>query len=205
MATYPICIPSVPVTPLSFSLLIDSPIRCNLPFSPVSAMILPLAKVDLPYAGLIVAGLDIFMTFLTKRSFVQPPHPNRPPPQMYPVTLNLSQLALLLQNAANGQIILPPARLPNGNPTGQGLGPVGEDEPLFPDNLSVSFIVGAPFGSFDGSPDSSFNVPLFEIPGAPGNLIIALSILLAQFLIERSGVGTPGCQPTPSAKGGNSP
>jgi hypothetical protein len=153
---------------------------------------------------LIVAGLDILMTFLAKRSLIQLPSPNRVPPEMYPVTLTLDQLAQLFQNAADGKSTFPKGKstLPNGNPSGQGHGPVGEDEPLFPDNLSVAFIVGAPFGSFDGSPDSSFNVPLFEIPGVPGNLIIALATLIAQFMIELSGVGTPGCQPTSSPKGG---
>lgn len=201
MATPLYCYPPVPVmpvTPFSFSLLIDSPIRCNLPFSPVAATILPLARVKLPYAGLIVAGLDVLMTFLAKRSLIQLPSPNRIPPEMYPVTLTLAQLGDLIRNASNGQ----PINFPNGNPGGQGFGPVGGDEPLFPDNLSFSLIVGAPFGSFDGSPDTSFNVPLFEIPGVPGNLIIALSLLVAQFLIERSGVGTPGCQPTPKEGGG---
>lgn len=198
MVTSPNCFPSVPVTPFSFSILIDSPIRCNLPFSPVSAMILPLAKVEFPFAGLIVAGLDILMTFLAKRSLIQLPNPNRLPPEMYPVTLNLAQLSELVQSVYRGQITFP-----NGNPGGQGFGPVGEDEPLFPDNLSFSLIVGAPFGSFDGSPDSSFNVPLFEVPGVPGNLIIALAMIIAQFLVERSGVGAPGCQPSTPTKGGS--
>jgi hypothetical protein len=198
VATSPGCYPPALVTPFSFSILIDSPIRCNLPFSPVSAMILPLAKVDLPFAGLIVAGLDILMTFLAKRSLIQLPNPNKLPPEMYPVTISLTQLGELLQKAANGQSF----NLPNGNPGGQGLGSVGGDEPLFPDNLSFALIVGAPFGSFDGSPDSSFNVPLFEIPGVPGNLIIALVTIIAQFLIERSGIGVPGCQPASSIKGG---
>lgn len=197
MATSTNCFPLAPVTPFSFSILIDSPIRCNLPFSPVSAMILPLAKVELPFAGLIVAGLDILMTFLAKRSLIQLPNPSKLPPEMYPITLNLAQLSELLQNASRGQITFP-----NGSPGGQGLGPIGGDEPLFPDNLSFSLIVGAPFGSFDGSPDTSFNVPLFEVPGVPGNLVIAVSILIAQFLIERSGVGTPGCLPTTPTKGG---
>jgi hypothetical protein len=98
---------------------------------------------------------------------------------------------------ANGQIPLPwPAgKNNNSSPMGQGLGPVGTDQPLFPDNLSVSLTVAAPFAPFDGSPDTSFNVPLFEIPGLPGNLIIALCLLIAQFMIERAGIGTPGCQP----------
>jgi hypothetical protein len=161
-------------------------------------MILPLAKVELPFAGLIVAGLDILMTFLEKRSLVQLPNPNKPAPEMYPVTLNFAQLSELMQSAYDGKIILP-----NGNPGGQGQGPVGGDEPLFPDNLSFSLIVGAPFGSFDGSPDSSFNVPLFEIPGVPGNLIISLVTIIAQFFVERSGVGAPGCQPSSPTKGGS--
>lgn len=194
---YPFC-PSLPAAPFSFSILVDSPIRCNLPLSPVSAMIFPLAKTDLYLGGLIIAGLDILMTFLFKRSLARPSGPARQAPGLYPCTLSLSELTCLMQAAAAGQIPLPsPANGSpiNGSPTGQGLGPVGGDEPLFPDNLSVSLMVSTPFAPFDGSPDTSFNVPLFEIPGAPGNLIIALSLLFTQFLVERAGIGTPGCQP----------
>lgn len=90
--------------------------------------------------------------------------------------------------AMYGQVPIQPFDQPA---PGQGLGPVGGDEPLFPDNLSVSLIISAPFAPFDGSPDTSFNVPLFEIPGVPGNLIIALGLIIAQFFIERSGVGPP--------------
>ncbi|HVJ49768.1 hypothetical protein [Desulfitobacterium sp.] len=195
MATLPSCSPSPPVAPFSFSLLVTSPIRCNLPFSPVSAMIFPFATAELPFASLIVAGLDILMNFLTKRSLVQSPNLHHVQPDLYPVTLTLPELMNLLQSAANGALTLP-----NGSPTGQGFGPVGEDEPLFPDNLSFSLTVSAPFASFDGSPDTTFNVPLFEIPGVPGNLILALAMFLSQFLIERTGLGTPGCEPTPASQ-----
>jgi hypothetical protein len=186
----------LPTTPLSFSILVTSPIRCNLPFSPVSALILPLGKADLFFSGLIVAGLDLLTTFLLKYSLAHPPRPNRDYPNHYPPTLTRAQLSELMRAFANGQIPLPaPAgRNNNMNPLGQGLGPVGADQPLFPDNLSVSLTVTAPFAPFDGSPDTSFNVPLFEIPGVPGNLIIALSLLIIQFLIERTGAGTTGCQ-----------
>lgn len=188
--------PQLPTTPLSFSILVDSPIRCNLPFSPVSALILPLAKKNLFFSGLLVAGLDILTTFLFKCSLAHPPCPNRVHPDLYPVTLSMPQLTQLMQAVANGQIPLPsPMGRSDGFPLGQGLGPVGIDQPLFPDNLSVSLFVSAPFAPFDGSPDTSFNVPLFEIPGVPGNLIIALGLLVAQFFVERAGVGTPGCQP----------
>lgn len=179
------CSPSLPATPFSFSILVDSPIRRNLPFCPVSAMIFPLAKTDLQYASLIIAALDFFMSFLFKRSLVHPPTPERIPPEHYPLTLTMSQLSQIMNAALNGQIPLSPP-VP-----GQGFGPVGRDEPLFPDNLSVSLIISAPFAPFDGSPDTSFNVPLFEIPGVPGNLIIALGLIIAQFLIERSGIGPP--------------
>jgi len=191
--------PLPPATSFSFSLLVDSPIRCNLPFSPVAAMLFPLAKTDLYLAGLIIAGLDILMTFLFKRSVVSPPQLARPMPEHYPVTLTMEQLLGLMQAAATGQLPLPrPTTGPGPGPDGfrapgQGFGPVGFDEPLFPDNLSVSLVVSAPFAPFDGSPDTSFNVPLFEIPGVPGNLIIALGIFVAQFFAERSGVGIPGC------------
>lgn len=198
MVANPNCFPAVPVTPFSFSILVSSPIHKSIKFSPVSAMIFPLAKVQVPFAGLIVAGLDILMTFLEKRSIVQTPNPNRPPPEMFPVTLNLAQLSELIQNAARGQIVFPNTK----NDSGQGFGPVGEDEPLFPNNLSFALIVGAPFGRFDGSPDSSFNVPLFEVPGAPGNLILAAAMFISQFLIERSGNGGPGYPTKASMKGG---
>lgn len=196
--------PSLPTTPFSFSILVDSPIRCNLPFSPVSAIILPIAHTDLFFGGLIVGGLDILMTFLFKRSLVHTPLPNRPTPEHYPVTLTLEQLSQIMQAAANGRLPMPSPLGPDRNPLGQGLGPVGNDEPLFPDNLSVSLIVSSPFAPFDGSPDTSFNVPLFEIPGVPGNLIIAAALLFAQFLVERAGIGTPGCQPNGNGANGGS-
>ncbi len=182
------CIPPVPATPFSFSILVTSPIRRNLLFCPVSSMVFPLAKTKIQFAAIIVAGLDILISFLYKRSLVHPPNPSHPPPPQYPVTLTMPQLTQLIQAALNGEVPLSPPIQPT---PGQGFGPVGVDEPLFPDNLSVSLVLSAPLATFDGTPDTSFNVPLFEVPGAPGNLIIATSILIAQFLIERAGVGTP--------------
>jgi hypothetical protein len=189
--------PPLPATPLSFSILVTSPIRCNLPFSPVSALILPLAKANLFFSGLIVAGLDLLTSFLLKHSLAHPPCPNQFYPGKYSATLTRAELSQLIQAFANGQIPLPQPAGKNNNssPLGQGQGPVGNDQPLFPDNLSFSLTITAPFAPFDGSPDTSFNVPLFELPGAPGNLIIALGLLTIQFMIERTGVGTPGCQP----------
>nr|WP_052090351.1 hypothetical protein [Desulfosporosinus sp. HMP52] len=180
--------PPFPATPFSFSILVTSPIRRNLFFSPVSSMIFPLAKTKLQFAAMIVAGVDILIAFLFKRSLAHPPIPNRPPSNQYPITLTMPQLNQLIQAAIKGEIPLP---APQQSVPGQGFGPVGRDQPLFPDNLSVSLIISAPFAPFDGSPDTSFNVPLFEVPGVPGNLIIAVSLLIAQFFIERAGVGTP--------------
>ena len=137
---------------------------------------------------MIVAGLDIFIAFLFKRSLVHPPNPAQPAPDQYPVTLSMSQLTQLIQAVLNGDVPLPS---PAEAVPGQGFGPTGTDVPLFPDNLSFSLILSAPFAPFDGSPDTSFNVPLFELPGAPGNLIIAVCALIAQFFVERAGVGTP--------------
>lgn len=165
-----------------------SPIRRNLSFCPVSSIIFPLAKAKIQFASLIVAGVDILIAFLFKRSLAHPPDLSHPAPDQYPVTLTMPQLTRLIQAALAGEVPLPS---PIQTVPGQGFGPVGLDEPLFPDNLSVSLIIAAPFAPFDGSPDTSFNVPLFEVPGAPGNLIIAVSILIAQFFIERAGVGTP--------------
>lgn len=182
------CSPPLPATPFSFSILVTSPIRRNLLFSPVSALIFPLAKTNLPYAAFIVAGLDVLMAFLFKRSLAHPPTLSGTPSDLYPVTLTMPQLTQLMQATLMGQLPLP--SLSQSVP-GQGLGPVGPDQPLFPDNLSVSLTISAPFAPFDGSPDTSFSVPLFEVPGAPGNLIIALGAVIAQFFIERAGVGTP--------------
>lgn len=191
------CTPPLPATPFSFSILVDSPIRRNIKFSPVSAMIFPLASTEIHYASMIIVGLDVLMAFLFKRSLAHPPNPSRPSPDLYPVTLTLPQLTQLMNAAIKGQVPMPspvqpaqPAQPIQPTP-GQGFGPVGADEPLFPDNLSVSLVVSAPFAPFDGSPDTSFNVPLFEVPGAPGNLIIALGLIIAQFFIERTGIGTP--------------
>ncbi|KJR48127.1 hypothetical protein UF75_1480 [Desulfosporosinus sp. I2] len=182
------CAPPLPATPFSFSILVSSPIRRNLPFCPVSALILPLAKADLPFASMIVAGLDVLMAFLFKRSLAHPPNLSQTSSALYPVTLTMPQLTQLMQATLAGQVPMPS---PLQSVPGQGFGPVGPDEPLFPDNLSVSLFISAPFAPFDGSPDTSFSVPLFEIPGAPGNLIIALGSVIAQFFIERAGVGTP--------------
>jgi len=180
--------PPLPATPFSFSILVDSPIRRNLKFCPVSAMIFPLATTEISFASLLIAGLDVLMAFLFKRALAHPPNLSRTTPDLYPVTLTFSQLTQLMQASINGQVPIP---APFQAVPGQGFGPVGGDEPLFPDNLSVSLVVSAPFAPFDGSPDTSFNVPLFELPGAPGNLIIALGLIIAQFLIERAGIGTP--------------
>lgn len=189
------CAPPLPATPFAFSILVTSPIRRNLSFSPVSALIFPLAKADLPFASMIVAGLDVLMAFLFKRSLAHPPNLSQTSSALYSVTLTMPQLTQLMQATLAGQVPMPS---PLQSVPGQGFGPVGPDEPLFPDNLSVSLFISAPFAPFDGSPDTSFSVPLFEIPGTPGNLIIALGSILAQFFIERAGVGTP------NGKGGSS-
>lgn len=186
--------PPLPATSFSFSILVTSPIRRDLKFCPVSAMILPLASMDLHFASMIIVGLDMLMSFLFKRTLVQPPNlsrktPNPYSPNSYPVTLTLGQLNKIMLAADKRQVPMP--ILSDLSVPEQGSGPVGGDEPLFPDNLSVSLFVGAPFAPFDGSPDTSFNVPLFEVPGAPGNLLIILGLLIAQFFIERSGIGTP--------------
>lgn len=182
------CACPLPAAPFSFSILVSSPSRRNLRFSPVSAMIFPLASTKVHFAAMIIAGLDVLMTFLFKRALAHPPNLSRPPSEPYALTLSLQQLNQLVQATINGQIPIPPPVQPV---PGQGFGPVGPDQPLFPDNLSISLIVTAAFAPFDGSPDTSFSVPLFEIPGVPGNLVIAVGLLIAQFLIEQTGIGPP--------------
>lgn len=194
--------PPLPATPFSFSILVTSPIQRDLKFSPVSAMIFPLASIELHYASMMIVGLDILMSFLFKRALAHPPNQTSTNPTRYPVTLTLGQLNRLVQSAVSGQapIPTPTSTAPSVSPVpGQGSGPVGPDEPLFPDNLSVSLFITAPFAPFDGSPDTSFSVPLFEVPGAPGNLLIALGLMIAQFLVERAGIETPNG----SGNGGN--
>ena len=195
-----ICAPPLPATSFSFSILVTSPIRRDLKFSPVSAMILPLASIDLHFASMIIVGMDVLMSFLFKRALAHPPNLSRPTSNLYPVTLTLGQLNQLVNAAVKGQVPIPSLASSSSSSSssssattvpGQGSGPVGPDEPLFPDNLSVSLFITAPFAPFDGSPDTSFTVPLFEVPGAPGNLLIALGLIIAQFLVERAGVGTP--------------
>lgn len=183
-----VCGPLLPATPFSFSILLTSPIRRNLQFSPVSAMILPLASIDLHFASMIIVGLDMLMSFLFKRTLVHPPNLSRTTSNPNPANLTLGQLNQLVHATIKGQVPMPS---PVSPVPGQGSGPVGPDEPLFPDNLSVSLSIAAPFAPFDGSPDTSFNVPLFEVPGAPGNLLIALSLIITQFLIERAGIEIP--------------
>ena len=194
------CAPPLPATPFSFSILVTSPIRRDLRFSPVSSMIFPVASIELHFASMIIVGLDVLMSFLFKRSLAHPPNPSRTTSSPYPVALTLGQLNQLVQSALKGQVPMPSSTSSTSSTSsdssdssapGQGSGPVGGDEPLFPDNLSVSLFITAPFAPFDGSPDTSFSVPLFEVPGAPGNLLIVLSLIIAQFLVERSGIGVP--------------
>jgi len=160
-------------------------------------LIIPLAKTDFYLGGFLIAVLNALITFLFRRSgLIVPPAPGRrvPFPDHYPVTITLGQLTELLRATANGRN--PFKELPpNGNPLGQGVGPTGTDEPLFPDNLSVSLIVSSPFIRLDGSPDTSFNVPLFELPGIPGNLVLVTAMLIAQFFTERSGINSSNCEP----------
>ncbi|HHY27313.1 MAG TPA: hypothetical protein GX523_11350 [Desulfitobacterium dehalogenans] len=174
----------LPVTPLSFSLLVTSPIQRNLSFLPITASLFPLGRVRLPYAGLVVAGLDVLMNFLVKRSLVNPPSPHRASEESHTVTLTLAQLADLVQKTSRGQAIRPGDASQVSPPAAAS----GVDEPLFPDNLSFSLSISGPFGNFEGTPDSVFNVPLFEIPGVPGNLIIALITIIAQFLTEQANI-----------------
>ncbi|MFZ3131303.1 MAG: hypothetical protein WA125_09440 [Desulfosporosinus sp.] len=185
------CAPQLPATPFSFSILLTSPIRRDLQFSPVSAMILPLASIELHFASVIIVGLDMLMSFLFKRALAHPPNLSRTTSSYYPETLTLGQLNQLVHATIKGQVPMPSPVSSVSPVPGQGSGPVGGDEPLFPDNLSVSIFVSAPFAPFDGSPDTSFTVPLFEVPGAPGNLLIALGLIITQFLVERAGIGTP--------------
>ncbi|HZK84003.1 MAG TPA: hypothetical protein VFC58_04845 [Desulfosporosinus sp.] len=181
------CSPQLPATPFSFSILVTSPIRRDLKFCPVSAMIFPLASVDVKFASMIIVGMDVLMSFLFKRSLAHPPDLSRKTSNLAPMTLSLGQLNQLVNATIKGQVPMP---APASFAPGQGSGPVGFDEPLFPDNLSVSLFITAPFAPFDGSPDTSFSVPLFEVPGAPGNLLISVGLLIAQFFVERTGVGT---------------
>jgi len=185
------CAPQMPASPFTFSIIVTSPIRRDLKLSPVGAMIFPLASIKLHFASMIIVGLDVLMAFLFKRSLAHPPNPSSAASSLNPVTLSLEQLNQLVQSAINGQIPMPSPISSIPSVPGQGTGPVGPDQPLFPDNLSVSLFIAAPFAPFDGSPDTSFTVPLFEVPGSPGNLVIALGLMIAQFFVERAGVGTP--------------
>lgn len=187
IANEPIC--PLPVAPLSLSLLVTSPIQRNVPFAPITAVLFPLARVELPYAGLVVAGLDILMNFLVKRSLVAaPPPPPRTPSGSYTVTLTLDQLAELIQRTSQGQAIRPGGASQTAPPSAAFWG----DEPLFPDHLSFSLSISGPFGTFEGTPDSVFNVPLFQLPGVPGNLIVSVITIIAQFLTEQANINNNG-------------
>lgn len=193
--------PPLPKAPFTFSILVTSPIRCNLPFSPVSALILPLASVDMRFGVILVAGIDIFLEFLFKKSLIRPPTLTTAPLDGKSVTLTFDQLSDLMQAASEGKLPLPGLPRPSIQRPGQGQGPVGQDQPLFPDNLSINLSLSSAFALFDGSPDTSFNVPLFEVPGVPGDLIIALGIFIAQFYVERTGIRVPNHQvPIPKTK-----
>ncbi len=169
--------------PLSLSLLIDSPIRTDLPLSPVGAFLVPLVSSNIFLGSLVVSGLNLFIQFLFKCQLVRPPFYPPRQPDLARITLTLPQLTQLIAAFSKGQPVEPYLKRP-----GDDTGPFGGDEPLFPDNLSVSLILAAPFADFDGSPDTNFNVPLFEVPGLQGGLVIALLILIARFIVELGGL-----------------
>ncbi|HWJ02170.1 MAG TPA: hypothetical protein VNU93_00740 [Verrucomicrobiae bacterium] len=168
--------------PLSISFLFSSPIKTNLFLSPVGAFIVPLIDCNVLFGTFIVLGVEFFVTFLFKCGFVVPPAAPYAPPGVTTVTLTPTQLAQLMTAYMRGQSV--------SGQLGklQTTGPLGGDEPLFPDNLSVSLTLAAPIADFDGSPDMNFNVPLFEVPGLQGGLIISLLILIARFLVELGGI-----------------
>lgn len=153
------------VAPLTFSLLIASPIHRRVPFAPVSAALFPLGRVKLPYAGLLIAGLDFFISFLIKRSLVIPPHFSRYPLQNQSPTLTMEELWRLLyfqerviqsqdfrentnpirQTSPQSLPFLPSQTPLFGGQSGQSSSsPVGEDEPLFPENLAFSLSISGP-------------------------------------------------------------
>ncbi len=169
--------------PLSLSILIDSPVRTDLPLSPVAAFFIPLAESNVFFGSVAITFLNILVTFLFKLQLVRPPCIPPYPNDLARITLTLPQMQQLIRAYSLGQPIEPYLKRP-----GQDFGPFGGDEPLFPDNLSVSLMLSAPFADFDGSPDTSINVPLFEVPGSPGALIIALLIIVARFIVEQSGL-----------------
>lgn len=169
--------------PLSLTILIDSPIRTDLPLSPVGAFLIPLVGSDVYLGSLVVTAMNLFTQFLFKCHLVTKPRYRPAPPELARITLTMPQLMQLLAAYSKGQPIQQYLQ-PPGNDTG----PFGGDEPLFPDNLSVSLVLAAPFVDFDGSPDCNFNVPLFEVPGLQGGLVIALLILVARFIVELGGL-----------------
>ncbi|HZW84033.1 MAG TPA: hypothetical protein VFF14_11530 [Candidatus Deferrimicrobium sp.] len=181
--------------PLSLTILIASPIRTDLPLSPVGAFLIPLISSNVFLGSLVVSGINLFIQFLFKCQLVSPPCYPPPASDLARVTLTLPQLTELMKAYSRGQSIEPYLKRP-----GDDTGPFGGDEPLFPDNLSVSLVLAAPFADFDGSPDTNFNVPLFEVPGLQGGLIIALLILIARFILELGGLAfvRPEDPPNPS-------
>jgi hypothetical protein len=181
--------------PLSLTILIASPIRKDLPLSPVGAFLIPLISSNVFLGSLVVSGINLFIQFLFKCQLVSPPCYPPPASDLARVTLTLPQLTELMRAYSRGQSIEPYLKQP-----GDDTGPFGGDEPLFPDNLSVGLVLAAPFADFDGSPDTNFNVPLFEVPGCQGGIIIALLILIARFILELGGLAfvRPEDPPNPS-------
>lgn len=183
--------------PLSISFLITSPIRTDLPLSPVGAFIVPLVESNIFLGSLVIAALNLFVSFLMKCHLVCPPcGPTPGTEQLTHITMTMPQLMSLLSAYSCGK---PVDQYLKREP-GSDFGPTGTDEPLFPDNLSIGLMIAAPFADFDGSPDTSLNVPLFEIPGVAGGLFIALMILLARYIVEQGGLAF--AQPPDSSSDG---
>lgn len=177
--------PPIPPTSFTFSVLVDAPVRTNLSLSPVSALLFPLGKVDIRFSGLIVAILDFLITFLVKRSLARVPDPSRTSWPTYSEILSYPEFNRLMQSAVEGNLPIPASTL--NAQSNEPLDSSGHSAPFTPDNLSIALMLISTIAPYDDSPATSFIVPLFEFPGAPGNLIIALGLLIAQFLAEKDG------------------
>lgn len=172
--------------PLSLSILITAPLRKDLPLSPVAAFFVPLVESNVLFGSLVIAVLNFVISFMMKLQLVCPPAIRPAPKESAQITLTMAQLTQLLWAYSRGQPVDRFLQQP-----GDSFGPFGGDQPLFPDNLSAALMLSAPFADFDGSPDTSINVPLFEVPGMQGSLLVALLILMGRFIIEEGGLACP--------------
>lgn len=165
--------------PLTVSILISESLFL-VRNSPVSTLILPFIRVNIPYAYFLIAGLELATALLVKWSSMPTAgygFSGTNINQEFPDTSSLSQIYNLPQAQSPLQRSLPTSSIStsevNRNSTEQDVG-----TPLFPKGLTVNLSFSAPFSEPNSNVATLYTVELLEINKVPGYLVTVVTLIL---------------------------